>query len=135
MGKRVEFFEQKCLKSEWALDLEGVGSDGVDGPPQALDGSVVEGGVGAMDTLADIAAAVVDMAARVLRPAPQKGLTKEQRRLVTRLNELRAAADWRGIAALETEALALARDVRRVDPGLASWIHSKRVPRRKTEPA
>ena len=34
------------------VDLEGVGSDGVDGPPQALDGSVVAGGVGAMDTLA-----------------------------------------------------------------------------------
>jgi len=35
-----------------SVDLEGVGSDGVDGPPQALDGSVVAGGVGAMDTLA-----------------------------------------------------------------------------------
>ena len=52
-----------------SVDLEGVGSDGVDGPPQALDGSVVAGGVGAMDTLADIAAAVVDMAARVLAAA------------------------------------------------------------------
>lgn len=52
-----------------SVDLEGVGSDGVDGPPQALDGSVVAGGVGAMDTLADIAAAVFDMAARVLAPA------------------------------------------------------------------
>ena len=52
-----------------SLDLEGVGSDGVDGPPQALDGSVVAGGVGAMDTLADMAAAVFDMAARVLAPA------------------------------------------------------------------
>ncbi len=29
-----------------SVDLEGVGSDGVDGPPQALDGSVVAGGVG-----------------------------------------------------------------------------------------
>ena len=48
------------------VHLEGVGSDGVDGPPQALDGSVVAGGVGAMDTLADMAAAVVDAAARVL---------------------------------------------------------------------
>ena len=46
-----------------------MGSDGVDGPPQALDGSVVAGGVGAMDTLADIATAVVDMAARVLAAA------------------------------------------------------------------
>ena len=35
-----------------SLDLEGVGSDGDDGPPQALDGSVVAGGVCAMDTLA-----------------------------------------------------------------------------------
>ena len=34
-----------------SLDLEGVASDGDDGPPQALAGSVV-GGVGAMDTLA-----------------------------------------------------------------------------------
>ena len=34
------------------VHLEGVGSDGVDGPPQALDGSDVAGGVGAMDTLA-----------------------------------------------------------------------------------
>jgi hypothetical protein len=55
------------------VDLEGVGSDGVDGPPQALDGSVVAGGVGAMDTLADIAAAVVDMAARVLAAAGAAG--------------------------------------------------------------
>ena len=43
---------------------------------------------------------------------------------MTRLNELQAAADWRGIAALETEALGLARDVRGVDPGLAGAIHS-----------
>ena len=56
-----------------SLDLEGVGSDGDDGPPQALDGSVVAGGVGAMDTLADIAAAVVDMAARVLAAAGAAG--------------------------------------------------------------
>ena len=56
-----------------SLDLEGVGSDGVDGPPQALDGSDVAGGVGAMDTLADIAAAVVDMAARVLAAAGAAG--------------------------------------------------------------
>ena len=40
------------------------------------------------------------------------------------MNELRAAADWRGIAALETEALGLARDVRGVDPGLSCGIHS-----------
>jgi hypothetical protein len=49
-----------------SVDLKGVGSDGDDGPLQALDGSVVAGGVGAMHTLADIAAAVVDMAARLL---------------------------------------------------------------------
>ena len=35
-----------------SLDLEGVASDGDDGPPQALAGSVVAGGVGVMDTLA-----------------------------------------------------------------------------------
>ena len=52
-----------------SLDLEGVGSDGVDGPPQALDGSVVAGVVGAMDTLADIATAVVCAASRVLSAA------------------------------------------------------------------
>jgi hypothetical protein len=50
-----------------------VGNDGDDGPTQALDGSVVAGGVGAMDTLADIAAAVVDMAARVLAAAGAAG--------------------------------------------------------------
>ena len=49
-----------------SLDLEDVASDGEDGPPQALAGSVVAGGVGAMDTLADMAAAVVGTAARVL---------------------------------------------------------------------
>ena len=43
---------------------------------------------------------------------------------MTRLGELEAATDWRGIAALETEALGLARDVRGVDPGLAGAIHS-----------
>jgi hypothetical protein len=36
------------------VDLKGVGSDGVDGPPQALDGSDVAGGAGAMDTLAKL---------------------------------------------------------------------------------
>ena len=56
-----------------SVDLKGVGSDGDDGPLQALDGSVVAGGVGAMDTLADIAAAVVDMAARVLAAAAAAG--------------------------------------------------------------
>ena len=66
------------------------------------------------------AAALIRRAAReAARPAPQKGLTKEQRRMATRLGELQAADDWRGIAALEREALALARDVRRVDPGMA----------------
>jgi hypothetical protein len=52
-----------------SLDLEDVASDGEDGPPQALASSVVAGGVGAMDTLADMAAAVVDAAARVLAAA------------------------------------------------------------------
>ena len=52
-----------------SLDLEGVASDGDDGQPQALAGSVVAGGVGAMVTLADMAAAVVDAAARVITAA------------------------------------------------------------------
>ena len=52
------------------------------------------------------------------------GLTKEQRRLATRLGELQEADDWRGIAALEREALALARDVRGAHPSLAGVIHS-----------
>jgi hypothetical protein len=46
-----------------------VSSDGDDGPPQALAGSVVAGGVGAMVTLSDMAAAVVDAAARVITAA------------------------------------------------------------------
>ena len=40
------------------------------------------------------------------------------------MNELQEAADWRGIAALEREALALARDVRGASPSLAGGIHS-----------
>jgi tetratricopeptide (TPR) repeat protein len=39
------------------------------------------------------------------------------------LDELQAVDDWRGIAALERETLALARDVRGVDPGMAGAIH------------
>ena len=60
---------------------------------------------------------------RAARPATltQAGLTKEQRRLGTRLDELQEADDWRGIAALEREALALARVA---DPSLAGVIHS-----------
>ena len=68
------------------------------------------------------AAALIRRAGKeAARPAPraQAGLTKEQRRLWTRLSELEAAADWRGIVALETEALALARDVRGAHPGMA----------------
>ena len=40
------------------------------------------------------------------------------------MGELHKAADWRGIAALEREALALARDVRGAHPSLAGVIHS-----------
>ena len=40
------------------------------------------------------------------------------------MDELQEAADWRGIAALEREALALARDVRVAHPSLAGVIHS-----------
>ena len=72
------------------------------------------------------AAALIRRAAKeAARPAPraQAGLTKEQRRLWTRLGELEAAADWRGIVALETEALALARDLRGAHPEVAGAIH------------
>ena len=70
-------------------------------------------------------AALIRRAAReAARPAPQKpGLTKEQRRLATRLDELQEAADWRGIAALEREALALTRDVRGASPSMAGANH------------
>jgi hypothetical protein len=47
----------------------------------------------------------------VPRPMAQTMTEEQRRRLVTRLNELQAVDDWRGIAALECEALALARDV------------------------
>ena len=50
-------------------------------------------------------------------------MTEEQERLATQLNELRAAADWRGIVALERKALALALDVRGAHPGKAGEIH------------
>jgi hypothetical protein len=61
-----------------------------------------------------VAAALIPRAVR-----EAAGPTREQRRLATRLRELEAAADWRGIVALETEALALARDVRGAHPGMA----------------
>ena len=51
----VPFGRSRMLKRtmvDASFDLEGVASDGDDGPPQALASSVVAGGVGAMDTLA-----------------------------------------------------------------------------------
>ena len=51
----VPFGRSRVLKRtmvDASFDLEGVASDGDDGPPQALASSVVAGGVGAMDTLA-----------------------------------------------------------------------------------
>ena len=48
----------------------------------------------------------------------------QQRRLVSRMGELEAARDWLGVMALEREALALARELRGTDPGLAGKIHS-----------
>jgi len=52
------------------------------------------------------------------------GPTAQQRRLVERLNELQAAGDWRGVVALEKEALALARELRGAVPSLAGTICS-----------
>jgi len=53
-----------------------------------------------------------------LRPC----MTAEQRRLVTKLNELVAAGDWWGVVELEREALALARELRGADLGTKSEI-------------
>ena len=39
------------------------------------------------------------------------------------MQELHDAGDWRGVVALEKEALALARELRGADPGLAGKIH------------
>ena len=70
------------------------------------------------------AASLIRRAAREAAASrAQAGLTKEQRRLGTRLEELQVAADWRGIVALETEALALARDLRGAHPEVAGAIH------------
>ena len=41
-----------------------------------------------------------------------------------RLFDLQAAHDWLGVVALAREALALARELRGADPGLAGTIHS-----------
>ena len=54
----------------------------------------------------------------------QAGLTAEQERLVNRMDELLTAEDWRGIAALESAAMALARDLRLAHPAAAGAIHS-----------
>ena len=54
----------------------------------------------------------------------QAGLTAEQERLVHRMDELQTAYDWRGIAALESAAMALARDLRLAHPAAAGAIHS-----------
>jgi tetratricopeptide (TPR) repeat protein len=50
------------------------------------------------------------------------GPTAQQRRLATRLFELQDARDWRGVVALEKEALALARELRGADSEMVSWI-------------
>ena len=54
----------------------------------------------------------------------QAGLTAEQERLGHRMNELLTAEDWRGIAALESAAMALARDLRLAHPAAAGAIHT-----------
>jgi len=69
-------------------------------------------------------------AAAKLRSAARGGAARaeaarspaEQNRLLKRLQERQDADDWRGVVALEKEALALARDVRGADPGLAGKI-------------
>ena len=45
-------------------------------------------------------------------------------RLATQLDEMQTAENWRGIAAQEGALLALSRDVRVVDPGVAGFILS-----------
>ena len=52
------------------------------------------------------------------------GLTAEQTRLATRLDEMQTTRDWRGIVEQEGAALALARDVRVEDPSMAGAILS-----------
>ena len=49
-------------------------------------------------------------------------MTAEQIRLVASLRELAAAGDWRGLVALEKEALALARELRGANPEAVSTI-------------
>ena len=50
------------------------------------------------------------------------GLTAQQNRLTKRLDERQDACDWLGVAALEREALALAREMRGANPGMAGAI-------------
>ena len=57
-------------------------------------------------------------------PLPASTPTPEQLRLQARLDELRGAMDWRGLMALESEALVVAQDVREVDPSMASMIYT-----------
>ena len=68
--------------------------------------------------------AVAARAAREEAARAPAGLTAEQNRLVGRLQELQDARDWRGVVALEKEALALARELRGADPETARAIHS-----------
>jgi hypothetical protein len=106
-----------------SLDLEGVGSDGDDGPPQALDGSVVAGGVGAMDTLADIAAAVVDMAARVLAAAGAAGAAPAAAAGAAGAAALGApAVGAQGAAPVAEGAGVTEQRIRRTVPGLPGGI-------------
>ena len=51
-------------------------------------------------------------------------MTEEQTRLVIRLGEMLVADNWRGIAAHEGAALALAQDLRVADPEVAGFILS-----------
>jgi len=71
----------------------------------------------------DSAALLAAGSSSILRPMSQAGPTAEQVLLLKRLGELQAARDWLSLCTLEREALALARDLRGVQPHLAGAIH------------
>ena len=66
------------------------------------------------------AAAQIRRAARGGARAPA-GLTAQQDKLRTRMNELQLAGDWLGVQRCEREALALGREMRGTDPRPVTW--------------